>query len=219
MNKKALILGATGLIGKHLLNLLLKEDVYNNVYVISRRPISVEHPKLIQVVGELEDLTLYSQYFQVDDIFCCLGTTIKKAGSKENFRKVDYQMPVLAAKMGIKYGVKQYLVVSAMGANQKSRYFYNRVKGEMEAALSRFPYKGLFIFRPSLLLGNRDEIRPGEKFAEIISKPLGPFLHGRFEKYRPIQAKAVAQCMLKMAFSNESGIKIIESDILQKIQK
>jgi uncharacterized protein YbjT (DUF2867 family) len=219
MPRTALLLGATGLVGGELLTLLLADPEYRQVTVLVRRNLSRTHPKLVQRVVDFKDLSKAADAYQVDDVFCCLGTTIKKAGSQEAFRVVDYTYPLESAKLAARQGAGQYLLITALGADAKSSVFYNRVKGEVEEAIGKLPLKGLHIFRPSLLLGNRQESRTGEKIAVAVMKPLGFLLAGPLKKYRGIQARTVAQAMLRTAKRDVAGRHTYNSDVIQKMGK
>ncbi len=216
MPRTALILGATGLVGGELLALLLADPEYRQVTVLVRRNLPQTHPKLAQRVVDFKDLARGADAFLVDDVFCCLGTTIKKAGSQEAFRVVDYAYPLESAKLAVRQGAGQYLIITALGANARSSVFYNRVKGEVEEAISKLPIKSLHIFRPSLLLGNRQESRPGEKIAIAVMKPLGFLLAGPLKKYRGIEARTVAQAMLRTAKRNLPGRHAYDSDVIRE---
>ncbi|MBP1933345.1 NAD-dependent epimerase/dehydratase family protein [Ammoniphilus resinae] len=214
--KKALILGSTGLVGSHLLDLLLQDEQYEQVMVIVRNRLEIPHPKIQQVV--VEDLSQMNQYkdcFHVDDVFCCLGTTMKKAKTKERFKRVDYDLPYLAASISKKEGVQRFLLISSMGADVHSRFFYNRVKGEAEKSIQALHLPAFFIFRPSLLLGKRKESRLGERISGWISKPLSFLMK---QKYRPIQAADVASAMHKMAQTYLPGTQIFENDQIHALK-
>src|SRR6267154_2386307 len=155
--KTALLAGSTGLIGRQLLELLLKDDHYSNVIAISRKKLEITNPKLINVVCELSQLSNYSDELKADDVFCCLGTTMKVAKSKEKFRAVDFDAPVMLARIAKENGAKKFLLVSALGANKNSSIFYNQVKGEVEQAIQQIGVEACHIFRPSLLIGPRRE--------------------------------------------------------------
>jgi uncharacterized protein YbjT (DUF2867 family) len=219
MPRTALLLGATGLVGGELLTLLLADADYRQVTVLVRRNLPQTHPKLGQRVVDFRDLTKAADAFNVDDVFCCLGTTIKKAGSQEAFREVDYTYPLESAKLAVRQGAGQYLLITALGANAKSSVFYNRVKGEVEAAIGALPLKSLHIFRPSLLLGDRQESRTGEKIATAVMKPLGFLLAGPLKKYRGIEARTVARAMLRTAKQNTTGRHAYDSDVIQEMGK
>ena len=161
--RTALLLGATGLVGGHVLDLLLASPRYSRVRVLGRRRLARTDAKLDSQEIDFDRLARHAELFRVDDVFCCLGTTIAKAGSQEAFRRVDLSYVVEAASLASEAGAEQFLVVSAVGADPDSRVFYNRVKGEMEAGVKRLPFRAVWILRPSLLLGEREEFRLGEK--------------------------------------------------------
>ena len=219
MPRTALLLGATGLVGGELLTLLLADPEYWQVTVLVRRNLPRSHPKLVQRVVDFKDLPKAADAYRVDDVFCCLGTTIKKAGSQEAFRVVDYTYPLESAKLAARQGAGQYLLITALGADAKSSVFYNRVKGEVEEAIGKLPLKSLHIFRPSLLLGDRQESRTGEKIAVAVMKPLGFLLAGPLKKYRGIQARTVAQAMLRTAKRDVAGRHAYNSDVIQEMGK
>jgi uncharacterized protein YbjT (DUF2867 family) len=151
--KTALVAGASGLIGKQCLYELLAEKEYIKVIALVRKELTIKHPKLEQIQMDFDQLVSYTHMFQADDVFCCLGTTMKKAGSQENFKKVDYAYPMALAKAALNNGARQFLIVTALGADKKSSIFYNRVKGDVEESLQLLDYPALHIFRPSMLLG------------------------------------------------------------------
>ncbi|MEJ1238822.1 oxidoreductase [Chryseolinea sp. T2] len=208
--KTAFVAGASGLIGSQLLPLLLSADRYSKVYAITRKPLP-EHTRLIQLTADMADVASYADV-RVDDVFCCLGTTIAVAGSKENFRKVDFVFPTVMAKSLRDNGASQYMLVSALGADKSSSIFYNRVKGEVEDAISQAGYRSLHIFRPSLLLGHREEKRTGEDAAKVFYKIFGLLIP---KKYKGIDAGSVARAMLHYALQDKSGKHIHESGELQ----
>src|SRR5688572_28895830 len=156
--KTALIAGSTGLIGGQLLHLILNSDRYEKVIALTRQPLT-PHTKLVAVAIEKDSFAPFDPTWRVDDIFCCLGTTMAKARSKEKFYQVDFTYPFELAKKGLAYGAKQYLLVSALGASKNSKVYYNQVKGEIEEAVSALGFETVHIFRPSLLLGPRPEHR------------------------------------------------------------
>lgn len=203
--RSALIVGATGLVGNELLQLLLESDEYEKVKVLVRTPISIDHPKLTQCLVNFDELNNYEDEFAVNDVFCCLGTTIKKAGSQEAFRKVDFEYPLQAGKLAAKQGVRQYLIVSAIGADPQSSIFYSRVKGDVEAALSQLQLPSLHIFRPSLILGKRNEFRFGEKVSAVLSPVFSPLFVGKLNQYKPIQARKIAEAMYRTAIRSRTG--------------
>ena len=217
-NKKtALILGATGLVGSELLTLLLQDDQYTKVKAVVRTKADLDHPKLEWIIADFDNIAALGDEITADHVYCCLGTTMKKAGSKEAFYKVDFHYPLEFAKHCQQKGASQFCLVSAMGANVKSRFFYSRVKGEAEVAVSSVPFNGINIFRPSLILGNRKEKRMGEKIAIILSGIISPFMLGPLRKYKPIQASDIALGMLKIAKQDLNGFYIFESDQITRI--
>lgn len=213
--RTALLVGASGLIGGHCLDGLIKDDTYNAVNALVRRPLPQHHPKLKQQIVDFNRLAEHAGLMAVDDVFCCLGTTIKLAGSREAFRRVDALYPLEIARLALKQGARQFLIVTAMGADSQSRVFYNRVKGEVEQKLTALGYPTLQIFRPSLLLGERGEPRPGEDIAKRLSKPLSLLMRGPLKKYRPIEARTVALTMIQNAKKELKGIYIYTSDRIQ----
>lgn len=213
--RSALIAGATGLVGSSLLRQLMADDQYDKILVITRKPLGITNPKLVQQLLDFEYIETLSLGFHVDDVFCTLGTTIKTAGSQEAFYKVDYTYVLNLGKWCAINGVNRFLVVSAMGANAESGIFYNRVKGEMEAVVSQLNIPQKMIFRPSLLMGSRKEKRAGEKFAQIVMGSLGFLFVGLLLKYKGIHADVVASSMIKAAKQYINGFKIYESGEMQ----
>ncbi len=213
--RNALIAGATGLVGSSLLRQLLADDQYDKVIVITRKPLDISHTKLVQQQIDFDKIESLEIGFQIDDVFCALGTTIKTAGSQDAFYKVDFTYVVNLGKWCEGKGVKRFLIVSAMGANAKSGIFYNRVKGEMETAVSQLNIPQKQVFRPSLLMGNRTEKRGGEKIAQAVMRGLGFLFAGPLLKYKGIHADMVAKAMIKAAKSDSTGFKIIESGEMQ----
>lgn len=208
--KTALVVGATGLIGKHLTIKLLTNNFYSKVKVLIRKPLNINHPNLEQIIFDFDSLD--SSKIIADDIFCCLGTTMKQAGSKAAFYKVDFTYPFAIAKAALENGAKQYLIVTAMGADEKSIIYYNRVKGEIEKAISDLHYPTLLIFRPSMLLGEREEPRMGEKIGKILMKAINFIIPKR---YKAIESEKVANAMLILAQKGIKNKDIFESDTLQ----
>lgn len=214
--RKALIVGATGLVGGFCLQALLDDSNYSEVIALVRKPLLKTHRKLKTIITTFEHLEPEISNIQVNDVYCCLGTTIKKAGSQEAFKRIDHTLVVTVAELTKKQGAEQFLIVSALGADKDSKVFYNRVKGEMESALQKLGYPCLRVMRPSLLLGPRDEFRLGEKIAVILTPLLKPILLGSLKKYRPIEAEKVAQFMVKVACQEPiAGVHIYESHLIE----
>lgn len=217
MSKTALLLGSTGLVGSRVLNYLLDNKDYKTIKVISRRSLNNNSDKIIEYISGFDNLDTIGEAFECDDVFCCLGTTIKNAGSQENFRKVDYEYPAAAADYAFRKGAKRYAIISSIGADKSSGNFYLRVKGEIEAKLSGVGFTSLIILRPSLLLGDRKEERTGEKIGAVLSGIFSFMFIGKLKKYKPVTAEKVALAMIKFAGSNNKGIKTVESDEIQEI--
>lgn len=215
--KTALLLGATGLVGGHCLEWLLKSDNYGKVICLVRKKLPLINDKLEQVVVDFEKLAEQEAQIKADDVFCCLGTTIKKAKSQANFKKVDYQYPLEVAKIALANGARQYLIVSSMGADPNSLVFYSKVKGQVQQELDKLGYPTLHILQPSLLLGNREETRLGEQVGEAVMKGLDFLMLGPLKKYRAIEANAVAFAMVHLANQSQTGTHIHKSDELQAI--
>lgn len=212
MQKTALIAGASGLVGSQLLPLLLASGRYAKVIAVGRRPVPIVHPKLEQRVLDFSQLEEHRMSLIADDVFCCLGTTMRQAGSKQAFYKVDYLYVVKLAAITAGNFAAQLLVVSAMGADADAHIYYNRVKGEMEEAVRQTPFRAIHIFRPSLLLGERKEQRAGERIGAVLLKVLHPLLLGPLRKYRAVPAAAVARAMLLAAEDDGGGIRVHLSD-------
>ncbi|AIQ39065.1 oxidoreductase [Paenibacillus sp. FSL R7-0297] len=219
MTRIAVVLGATGLVGRALTEDLLNGD-WDEVRVLVRRPLQLEHKRLKQIETDWEQLEQYKEQFAgVYAVFCCLGTTIKQAGSQEQFEKVDLDYPLAAAALAKAYGVKQFLAVSSIGANAKSRNFYSRTKGRAEDGLIAAGFHGLHLFRPSLLLGEREEFRLGERVASVIMRGLDFAMVGQAAKYRAIPAAKVARAMRNIALADTGGVHIYTNDVIHVIGK
>lgn len=214
--RTALIVGATGLIGGYCLDTLCDDPTYTDIIALVRKPLLKTHRKLKAVVSHFDkNLEHELSKANADDVYCCLGSTIKKAGSKEAFQAVDLYLVVAIADVMKRQGAEQFIVISAMGADANSRLFYNRVKGEMESALQELGYPCLRIIRPSLLLGQRQEFRLGEMIGVLLAPVLKPLMLGSLKKYRPVEAEKVAQFMVKVAMDKTiSGIHVYESDLI-----
>ena len=219
MPKIALVAGGTGLVGGHLIDLLIQSNAYDEIKVLVRKGSSFERKDISMVEIDFDHLMEFGDILKADVVFCCLGTTIKKAGSKEKFRMVDFHYPLDLAKATLKLGAQQFNIVTANGANSKSLFFYSRVKGDIEKALMDLKFESLNIFRPSLLLGNRNEKRVGEDIGAAVAKIINPTLLGKMRKYRAVQAETVARSMLKSSMQIIKGVRIIESDEIQNLGK
>lgn len=218
MGSQAMVLGASGLVGGFVVKELLNRAEYDGVKVLVRTPLGIQHPKLTEVLIDWDHLDQHHELFaNVRDVFCCLGTTIKKAGSQEQFRKVDFEYPVVAAKLAHAEGVHQFLCVSAMGADPLSRVFYNRTKGEVENAISAVGIPAVHLFRPSLLLGNRNEKRMGERVGALFMTTFDFLFRGKMAKYRAIPAEVVANAMVSIAITGPTGVHIYPNDVIYAV--
>jgi uncharacterized protein YbjT (DUF2867 family) len=191
--------------------LLSKDPEVAEVRALVRRPLSAElaGPRVREYRTDFDELHNHQDFFQVDWVFCALGTTIRAAGSQEAFRRVDYEYPLAIAKLALLAGASHFLLVSALGANSRSLFFYNRVKGELEDAVRAVGYRSLTIARPSLLLGDRQERR----FGEEVAKRLGWILPSR---WRPVHATQVAAALVHAAYHPVDGLQILENEVLRE---
>ncbi|MBK25552.1 MAG: hypothetical protein CME70_16265 [Halobacteriovorax sp.] len=196
---RVLILGATGLVGSRVLDLMLQDSAVEKVYLVSRRSSGVEHQKIEECIAPLSKMSKFDQAFNVDICFCCLGTTIKKAGSKSAFKEIDYDLPLEAAKLCKLNGVNKFVLISALGADSNSFVFYNKTKGEVEDSISKLGLETFYVVRPSLIVGKREERRPGEALAMIGFKMLDPLFFGPIKKYRGSKVEDIAKLMVSLA--------------------
>ncbi|ETT87307.1 oxidoreductase [Viridibacillus sp. FSL R5-0477] len=217
--RSAIVVGATGLTGQELVKVLCESEEYAEITVIARRALNFEHPKLIVKIRQFDQLEEIDFKFS-HELYCCLGTTRKKAGSKAMFEKVDLEYPVNIASIAKKCGIPHILVISAMGANKNSNFYYNQVKGKMEQNLMALELPQLSIFRPSLLLGNREEVRPAEKISGAVMNILNPIFSGPLKKYRAIAANTLAKAMYSVAIKNtKQKVRVLESAEISMIGK
>ena len=205
--RTAILAGATGLVGGHLLRLLLADPSYRRVITVSRRKLGIEHPKLRSLVTTLDavEAATADSGEAVDDAFCALGTTIKIAGSRAAFRRVDFDYVVAFARAARAAGAQQFMLVSAIGASERSALFYLRVKGEAEQAVAALGYPAFHVFRPGLLLGRRAQPRPREALGQALAPFLNPLLVGPAAAYRGIPAERVAAAMIAAATAERPG--------------
>ena len=212
--KSALIVGGTGLVGSHCLHFLLASPEYASVTALVRKATGMTHAKLqeqIVAFDRLDEIPL------ADDVYCTLGTTMKKAGSQPAFRRVDLEYPLQLAERSLAGGAGQFLLVSSVGANSSSRNFYLRTKGELEDALRQLRFNALHIFHPSFLVGARNEQRRGEQIGMAIAETLKFTMIGPLRKYRPVHAEAVAEAMVEAARRGSTGVLCYEYDAIREL--
>ena len=218
MSKSILLLGATGLVGGECLKLLHKDESFERIVVLSRSPIPDElrNNKVEEHLIDFDNPESYQAFTDVDAVISALGTTIKKAGTKENFRMVDYYYPLQGAEAAFENGATCLLLVSSSGANINSPVFYNKIKGELEKAVCEIGYRSICIFRPSLLIGQRKERRRGEETAQKVSRFISFAIPDR---YKPIGADSVAFSILQAAKKMQTGIRILENDEMHQLSR
>jgi uncharacterized protein YbjT (DUF2867 family) len=217
----AVVIGATGLTGNLVVGELLKDNNFKTVRVLVRRNINIIHPKLQQEIVNFNDIDDYTRKFgEGEVIFCCIGTTQKKVkGDKILYKKIDYDIPVNAATIGIPKGYKKFLIISSIGANENSSNFYLRLKGKTENALKEFPFFSLSIFQPSIINGNRNENRIGEIIAQTVMDILSFLFIGPLKKYRAIGANKIARAMVQASKLKKRGVGYYRHDEIMELAR
>jgi len=215
--KTAVLLGASGLVGGYCLQTLLADSRYSRIVLLGRRElVAVRHPRLAQKVVDFDELA-QSDFAGADEVFCGLGTTIRKAGSQQGFRHVDVDYPLAAARLSQQAGAKQFLSVSSVAANAAAKNFYLKTKGELEQEIGKLGFNAFHVFRPSLLLGKREEFRLGERIA-MATMPLLHFaMVGGWRRYRAISAAAVGKAMVAAARQEKSGMFVYEYEAIREL--
>lgn len=217
MANKAIIAGSTGLIGSKLLQILLRESFYDEVLILVRKKIDLDHKKLTQLVVNFDQLDSYADALTGHALFSCLGTTNAKTPDKTVYRHIDHDYPVHLAQLALKNGIGQYHLVSSIGADTGSSFFYTKTKGETEVDIRQLGLPGLYIYRPSMLTGNRQEKRSMEKALIAFYKIIDPLLFGSWKKYSSIAAERVAMAMYKQSTKNNTDTFIYESDQIKQL--
>jgi len=218
-NRTAIVFGSTGLVGKALVYELLKSERYANIRLFVRNPSGFSGlEKIEECITDFSRLEDYQEMITGDDLFICLGTTIKKAGTITRMEEIDRDLPVAIASLASTNSMERLAVISSIGAVDSASNYYLRIKGEMEKGLMKLKFRTLVILRPSILLGPRRERRTGEEFGKVMMQILGPFMIGRLAKYKGIEGTKVA-CAMVRAIDMNTGIKILESDEIQKISR
>lgn len=242
MGRTAIILGASGLVGAEVVKQLLADidasesgsrnqstsvvnypkgldPGFEKIKIFVRKPIAITHPKLVQIIVDFDTIGNYSDSIKGDVVFCCMGTTIATAGSKDAFIKVDYTYPLEFAKIAKQNEVGNFLLISSIGADKTASNFYLKVKGDIELALEKLNFESLIIVRPSMLLGDRKESRFAESMGKVFMKLFSFAFIGKLKKYKAIQASAVAKAMIHLSKMKIKGSTIFLSDELQQIAK
>lgn len=208
MPRIALVAGATGLVGQLLVQRLLDSGAYDRIKLLTRRAVPSDDSRVENVISDYSDLVSLGKKLKADDVFCCLGTTLKKAGSRTAFEKVDYQMVVDLAHATHAQGARQFMVVSAAGTAEHSPSFYSRVKARMERDVSAIGFDAVHIVRPALLIGAREERRPAEQISQMLMPLFNPLLVGSLRKYRSARGEDVADALLQLARRETRGVHI-----------
>lgn len=197
--KKAIVFGASGFIGRFLIDELLKNPAYEQITIVVRKDPGISHPKLKTVIGDYQSLPSLKENIVGDEVFIALGTTKQNTPDQQDYYRIDHDYPVLATKLAKENGVKSVLIVSAVGANAASSVFYLRMKGETERDIIALDLDHTYIFRPSMLMGNRTEKRTLEKALIKLFAVINPIFVGSMSKYRGIEGKDVARAMINAA--------------------
>lgn len=215
--KSAILLGATGLTGGYVLNLLLSNNQYNKVIVFSRRDINIKHDKLQVIICDLLDLEEQRENFKADEVYVCIGTTTNKTPNKTLYRDIDFGIPVTAAQLCRENMIDNITIMSSLGANANSTVFYPKIKGEMEQSVLQMEIPNTYLLRPSIIMGPRKERRFGETMGKMIAFFIAPLMRGPLKKYKGIHSEDIAKAMINLN-NGKSNIKgIIESDKIQEI--
>ena len=218
MNKKAIIAGASGLIGSNLLQILLAENYYNEVLAVVRKELTVKHKKLKQLIINFDQLDNYIEQLTGDAIFSCLGTTYAQTPDKNEYYKVDHDYPVKLAQIGLKTGVRQLHLVSSIGANVVSSSFYLKLKGETEQDIAKVGLASIYIYQPSMLKGRQEKMRFLEKLFNGITSIVDPLLLGGLKKYHSVSGALVARAMYNQSIDNEAGVFIHQYNEIKKLK-
>jgi uncharacterized protein YbjT (DUF2867 family) len=204
--KSAILFGASGLVGSNLLTQLLEDPAYDKVIIVVRKPVPIQHPKLTMIIGDYASLPTLKPQLRADEVFISLGTTKKKTPDQDEYYRIDHDYPVLAAAIAKENGARSVMLVSAIDANANSKIFYVQTKGKVEADILALGFEHTYIFRPSMLVGDRKESRPAEKFFIGLFSILNPLLAGSWKRYHSIQVKDLAAAMINAA--NDLSVKV-----------
>lgn len=217
MSYQVILVGSSGLIGSHLLSELLISEQISDILLVARRSSGISNPKVKELILNFDNLEIHAERFKADIIFSCLGTTRGQVSDHDEYRKIDLEYPVKILQLGMLNGLKQFHIVTSIGADSKSSNSYLKLKGELEDQLKKFQIPSLHIYQPSFLKGVRVQNRPAEKLVKVVSVFLDLFLLGPLKKYKSIHAKTVAKAMLKQSLKDLRGIFIYPSIEIQKL--
>jgi uncharacterized protein YbjT (DUF2867 family) len=216
INADILIVGSTGLVGGAFLKLILNDPSAGKILVLARRkiPVIADAPNVQQEIIDFNNLDKYKHLLSARTMVCALGTTIKKAGSKQGFRQVDYQLPLDIAGYATQNGCEKLILISAIGADPNSSVFYNKVKGELERDIQKLSFKAAHIIRPSLLMGDREEFRFGEEIGKILIRPMGFLIP---DKYKPVHVDVIARKIKTLLKDDTPGTHIFEGRQIHRL--
>lgn len=217
MSKTAVIAGSSGLVGTELLHQLCANKAFSSVILLVRRPSGFIHTKVKEVIVDFDYIENYTEHIKGDVFFSCLGSTRKKTPDKRRYYQIDHNYPLHLAHLASANGMKQFHIISAVGANPKSSNFYIKMKGEIEKDIARISFESVHIYRPSFLAGNREENRLGEKLGLAVFTLINPILLGPLKKYRSIHAADIAKAMILQSLKELKGVQYYESDEIQRI--
>jgi len=218
MSKSIIILGASGLIGHEVLNQALENSQIEQIIILVRKSINLKHNKLTEVITDFKNLSEINSNVMGEALICCLGTTRKKTPNLQEYKNIDFGLTVEIAKIAKENDVQQVHLISAIGADPKSKIFYNKLKGETEQALIKIDFSQTIIYRPSLLIGKRNEFRFGELVAQKLAPIFDFFLIGSLKKYHSISANTIAKAVLNRIVSKSKKIEIKEFNEIQLLQ-
>ena len=217
MANKAVIAGASGLVGSELVKILLKENFYDEVLILVRRELPIQHKKLVQLIVNFDKLDQYHHAINGHALFSCLGSTKAKTPDQRSYHKFDHDYPVKLAQIAKLNGIPHFHLVSALGADFNSITYYTKLKGQTEKDVQSAGIKRLHIYQPSLLTGHRKEHRLLESFASVLMKAINPLLIGRLKKYQSIPAATVARAMFNQSLNQEEGVFVHPSDHIKQL--
>lgn len=213
--KTAIILGATGLVGGILLELLVKDKRYKKIVLFSRKSVEINNQKIEEHLCDLLELEEQQEYFKADEVFCCIGSTNAKTPDNELYRRIDYGIPIATTELCAQNNIKTLIIVSALGADANSTIFYNRIKGEMEDKVLEIKIPKTHIVQPSMIGGNRKEKRPREYFFKKMMQVLSFLLQGSLKKYRVIRPETIAKSMVWLANNDFVKNRILSDELKQ----